>query len=226
MQRALPVCNLSSSLPDGRLELPSLAHCPEFLPSDLTSLVESFGRAWAASPSRPRPEAHVMEHWSKLLAEWAGLEDLPLFVRKPANNRGSVIVHDSGRSIVPCDNSPAHWAYVLASQSECPLINDIRAFLTEDSIPIAMILKSIEKPAARYRCTLTKKFNVNQFGWKLAHIAGVGLNSRASISTLPIERLTAQFIALMNPANMFVVPIAWAGIAELEAVIQAVASAR
>jgi len=206
--------------------MPSLAHCPEVLPSDLTSLVESFGRAWAVSPSRPKHESHVIEHWSKLLAEWASDEDLPLFVRKHANNRGSVVRHDSGRSIVPCDNSPAHWAYVLASQGECPTLNDIRILLDKDSIPVAMIQKAVEKPTARYHCTLAKKFNVNEFGWKLAHIEGVGLNTRTSISTIPIERLAAQFRSLMAPANMFVVPLAWAGIAEIETVIQAVASSQ
>jgi hypothetical protein len=199
-------------------------HCPELLPSDLSSLIESLGHAWAAHPSRPRISAHVFLHWSKLLAEWARAEDLPLFIRKQSNNRGSVVVHDSGRSLVPCDNSPAHWAYVLASKGECPSLNDIRTLLANDSIPVAMIQRTIEHPIAKYHCTLSNEFNVNLFGWKLAHIEGVGLKTRMSISTIPIERLAAQFLSLMAPANMFVVPLAWAGIAEIKVVIQAVAS--
>jgi hypothetical protein len=206
--------------------MPSLAYCPERLPSDLSSLVESFGHAWAVSPSRPKPATPVIEHWSKLLIEWANVEDLPLFVRKHNNNRGSVILHDSGRSIIPCDNSPAHWAYVMASQGECPSLKDIRALLAGDLIPVAMIQKTIEKQTAEYHCNLSKRFNVNEFGWKLAHIEGVGLNTRTSISTIPMERLVARFRLLMAPANMFVVPLIWAGIAEIEAVIHAVASSK
>lgn len=204
--------------------MPSLARCPELLPGDLSSLIESFGHAWAIHPSRPKPATHVVEHWSKLLEEWAGTEDLPLFVRKHDKNRGSVIAHSSGRSLVPCDNSPAHWSYVLASQGECPSIDDIRSCLASDSIPVAMIQKVVEKPIAKYHCTLAKRFNVNEFGWKLAHIKGIGLKTRTSISSIPLERLAAQFRSLMAPANMFVVPREWAGIAEIEAVIQAVAS--
>lgn len=204
----------------------ALAHCPEVLPPDLTALVDSFGQAWAKSPSRPFPPASAVAHWSELLAAWVAADDLPLFVRKHSNNRGSILAHSTGRALVPCDNSPAHWAYVMASNGECPSLQDIRALLAKDAIPVAMIQKAIEKPSAQYHCTLARRFNVNEFGWKLAHIQGVGLNNRTHISALPLERLTTQFLSLMSPANMFVVPLAWAGIAEIEAVIQAVASAQ
>lgn len=204
----------------------ALAHCPEVLPSDLSAIVDSFGQAWAKSPSRPFPPASAVAHWSELLAAWATADDLPLFVRKHSNNRGSIIAHSTGRALVPCDNSPAHWAYVMASNGECPSLQDIRALLAKDAIPVAMIQKAIEKPSALYHCTLARRFNVNEFGWKLAHIQGVGLNNRTHISALPFERLTTHFLSLMSPANMFVVPLAWAGIAEIEAVIQAVASAQ
>lgn len=210
----------------GYFEMTALAHCPEALPADLTSLIDSFGQAWALSPSRPQPSARVVAHWSELLVAWVAADDLPLFVRKHSNNRGSVVFHKSGRSLVPCDNSPAHWAYVMASKGECPSLQDIRALLAKDEIPVAMIQKTVEKPTAKYHCTLPKKFNVNEYGWKLAHIQGVGLNNRTHISELPLDRLLLQFRSLMAPANMFVVPLAWAGIAEIEAVIHAVASSQ
>lgn len=114
----------------------------------------------------------------------------------------------------------------MASNGECPSLQDIRALLSEDAIPVAMIQKAIEKPAAKYHCTLTRQFNVNEYGWKLAHIQAVGLNNRTHISALPLERLVAQFLSLMAPANMFVVPLAWAGIAEIESVVLAVASSQ
>ena len=210
----------------GPLEMTTLTHCPELLPPDLTALIDSFAQAWANSPSRPRPSANAIAHWSELLAAWVAADDLPLFVRKHSNNRGSVVSHLSGRPLVPCDNSPAHWAYVMASNGECPSLQDIRAFLAKDVIPVAMIQKAVEKPIAKYHCTLTKRFNVNEYGWKLAHIRGVGLKNRTHITELPPERLIAQFLSLMAPANMFVIPLPWAGIAEIETVIQAVASAQ
>jgi|GEM_PF-3634707 len=51
--------------------MPSLTLCPELLPRELISLIESFGNVWAASPFRPKPAPHVVEHWSQLLYEWA-----------------------------------------------------------------------------------------------------------------------------------------------------------
>ncbi|NTV47715.1 MAG: hypothetical protein HGB11_14620 [Chlorobiales bacterium] len=204
----------------------ALAHCPEVLPPDLTALVDSFGQAWAKSPSRPCLQAIAVAHWSELLAAWVAADDLPLFVRKHSNNRGSILAHSTGRTLVPCDNSPAHWAYVMASNGACPSLQDIRALLAEDAIPIAMIQKAVEKPSAQYHCTLARRFNVNDYGWKLAHIQGVGLKNRTHISALPLNRLTTHFLSLMSPSNMFVVPLAWAGIAEIEVVIQAVASAQ
>ncbi|CAZ88160.1 conserved hypothetical protein [Thiomonas arsenitoxydans] len=201
-----------------------LAHCPEILPPELAELIDCFGRAWANSPSRPCPSAKAIAHWSELLTAWVAADDLPLFVRKHANNRGSVISHPSGRSLVPCDNSPAHWAYVMATNGECPSPQDIKALLEKDAIPVAMIQNAAERTVAKYHCRLARRFNVNKYGWKLAHIQGVGLNNRNPISALPLQRLTDQFLSLMAPANMFVVPLAWGGIGEIEAVIQAVKS--
>ena len=201
-----------------------LNRCPVDLPPELAAFVEGFGKAWAASALRPRPSDAALSHWAKLIDAWAAAGDLPLFVRKHANNRGSVVAHPSGRSLVPTDNSPAHWAYVLASSGQCPTLDDIRSMLARDSIPVVMIQKGVEKPLARYHCFLRKEFNVNEFGWKLAHVKPVGLNNRASLADLPIERLQNHFRTFMSPANMFVVPSAWSGLAEVESVINAVAA--
>jgi hypothetical protein len=204
----------------------ALPRCPEILPPDLSSLIESFGQAWAVSEARPRPAPAVISHWTELLAGWAQSADVPLFIRKHANNRGTTLQHNSGRVLIPTDNSPAHWAYVMASRGKCPSLDDIRAMLDEDSIPVALIQKAAERPHAKYHCTLDSQFNVNEFGWKLAHIVRVGLNTRAALENIPFERLREQFINLMSPSNMFVVPLVWAGIAEIETVIKAIAAAK
>lgn len=202
-----------------------LPPCPNELPSCLSSLIQGFGRAWAASAVRPSPALPVVEHWSLLLQEWAGAGDMPLFVRK-SGNRGSIIRHESGRALVICDNSPAQWAYSMACRAERPSLEMIRELLRSDGIPVAMMLKSEEKHAAHFRCTLAqqRQADVNRLGWKLAHIDGVGLRSRVALGSFPMERLVRHFVALLSPSNMFVVPEAWAGIAEVEGVVSEIRS--
>lgn len=200
-----------------------LVRCPDRLPQDIVALIEQFGRAWADSPLRPRPSPAVMAQWSALLEARVEDDGLPLFVRKHAGNRGSVILHASGRALVPCDNSPAQWAFVMATAGECPTLPDIKSMFAEDAIPVAMIQKAAERASARQRCALSRQFSVNHHGWKLAHIQQIGLNERTAISEVPMNRLASHFRALMSPSNMFVVPLAWAGIAEIEAVCRAVA---
>lgn len=205
------------------LAMTPLVRCPDRLPQDIVALIEQFGRAWADSPLRPRPSAVALAQWSTLLEAWVEDDGVPLFVRKHSANRGSVILHASGRALVPCDNSPAQWAFVMATAGECPTLPDIKSMFAEDAIPVAMIQKTAERASAKQRCTLSRQFSVNHHGWKLAHIQQIGLNERTAISALPMERLAAHFRALMSPSNMFVVPLAWAGIAEIEAVCRAVA---
>jgi hypothetical protein len=221
--------NLRNLVGPGKLKeeaphgMATLVPCPDRLPQDIVALIEQFGRAWAGSPLRPRPSPAVMAQWSVLLEAWVEDEGLPLFVRKHSGNRGSVILHASGRALVPCDNSPAQWAFVMATAGECPTLPDIKSMFAEDAIPVAMIQKAAERASAKQRCTLSRQFSVNHHGWKLAHIQQIGLNERTAISEVPMERLVSHFRALISPSNMFVVPLAWAGIAEIEAVCRAVA---
>lgn len=220
--------NLPDRVGPGKLkeEVPSgvtpLIRCPDRLPQDIVALIEQFGRAWADSPLRPRPSPAVMAQWLALLEAWVKDDGVPLFVRKHSANRGSVILHSSGRALVPCDNSPAQWAFVMAAAGECPTLHDIKSMFAEDAIPVAIIQKAAERASAKQRCTLSRQFSVNHHGWKLAHIQQIGLNERTAISELPMERLVSHFRALMSPSNMFVVPLAWAGMAEVEPVIQAI----
>lgn len=201
----------------------SLAKCPDALPDDLTALVAQFGRLWAVSPHRPRISAAVQKHWKQLLDDWVNNQELPLFVRKSSSIRGSATIHETGREIVHCDNSPAHWAYIMASSGECPTLIDIQSRIRSDTIPVVMIQKTVEKPLAKYHCSLPRAFNVNKYGWKLAHIHPVGMKTRALITHLPIDKIASRFKSLMSPSNMFVVPLAWSGIAEAQSVINAVA---
>jgi len=179
--------------------------CPSLLPIEMSSLVQQFANAWARSPVRPCPHRDQLDRWDELVKAWANDALLPLFVRKHDRNRGCVINHSSGRELVPVDNSPASWAFMLACVNRCPSLDDVRRMLV-DEIPVAMIFKSDEKIRAKYRGTLANQNNVNTAGWKLAHIRRVGLHTREPLAGIPLEALQAHFQDFLAPSNMFVVP--------------------
>ena len=221
--RTGPPASLSSGVRRHQMPLPQ---CPATLPNELETLIAQFGRAWAASEVRPVPTREVTGHWQKLISDWIASDDLPLYIRKHNGDRGSEVIHPTGRRLVPTDNSAAHWSFTLACEGITPDLNDIHQWIAEDLIPIVMIQKSIEKPKAKYHCSLGKKFNVNLQGWKLGHILPVGLNTRQSLVEIQIKKLEAQFQRLIDPSNMFVIPLAWSGLAEVDSVIQAVSAAQ
>ena len=185
------------------------------LPQKMTDLILLLAELWAQNPERPRPAQHVCQQWDSLVADWAADQSLPLYIRKVNNNRGSVVIHASGRSLVPTDNSPAQWAFALAVLGGTPALEDIRKASVGDRIPVAMILKAAERAAAQYKCTLNSVVNPNSFGWKVAHIDGVGLGNRTNVSEVSVPTLQEHFRKFMNPRNMFVIPLKYAGLAEL-----------
>ena len=188
---------------------------------EISSLLADIGHKWALNPDRPHPTAELLARWDTLIASWLADESLPLFVRKSSGNRGSVVVHRSGRPLIPTDNSPAHWAFATACAGECPAIAEVRSLLDAECIPVAMILGGAEKVGAKYRQTLGRISSPNAAGWKLAHIEDVGLGSRGSLEDFSIDRLKAHFRAFLSPSNMFVVPVAWAGLAEVPEIVAA-----
>src|SRR5262245_31532107 len=97
-------------------------------------------RAWACSALRPRVSASVRQGWSALLDAWITEVDFPLFVRRAGAGRGRVLRHETGRPIVPTDNSPAHWALSLALRETVPTLAEIREWLARDAVPVAMVL--------------------------------------------------------------------------------------
>ncbi len=202
--------------------IPKLTTCPSTLPVDLCGLVAEFGRLWAVSTDRPSISIDVLQRWDSLLDEWANDPELPLYVRKSSSIRGSEVEHNDGRKIVFCDNSPAHWSYVMASSGECPSLPEIKVMVSSDLIPVVMIQKVADRPNAKYNHSLSSKFNVNKHGWKLAHIQPVGLKVRTRVSEISLDTIIQRFKFLLSPANMFVVPLAWAGLAEAQEVIDAI----
>jgi hypothetical protein len=187
----------------------------------MRKLIVQLAELWAQDPARPRPAPHVSQHWDSLVAAWADDRSLPLYVRKVNNNRGSVAAHSSGRSLVPTDNSPAQWAFALAVLGETPSLEDIRRASAEDRIPVAMILKTAERTAAQYKCTLKQVVNPNSTGWKVAHVDGVGLGNRRTVTEMGESAIRDHFRKFMSPSNMFVIPLQYAGLGELPEFCQA-----
>jgi hypothetical protein len=201
-----------------------LPKAPAELPTELAELVRRIATGWANCPDRPRPQPDVLAQWDQLIDAWCAYDSLPLFVRKTNKNRGHAVPHPSGRIIVPCDNSPAHWAFAKAVLGEMPSLEEIHGQFIEDNIPVAMIFGKEEREGARYKCSLSQVVNPNAAGWKVAHIAAIGLAGRTPIVQLDEKRLREHFRRLMVPRNMFVVPMAYAGLAELREMCDAMAS--
>jgi hypothetical protein len=86
--------------------------------------------------------------------------------------------------------------------------------LVEDHVPVALVIKASEKAQARFRCTRQSTPGPNQMGWKVAHIEDVGLGYTDVLTTLSLSELQAHFVRFLSPSNMFLVPKAYAGIAE------------
>jgi hypothetical protein len=102
----------------------------------------------------------------------------------------------------------------LALCGSRPSLNDVRAMFADDRVPVAMVIKASEKTQAKFRCTRQSSPGPNHMGWKVAHIEDVGLGYTDVLTTLPLSELQAHFVRFLSPSNMFLVPKAYAGIAE------------
>lgn len=189
----------------------------------MATLLVELAELWAQEPQRPHPTTNVLQHWDDLIANWANDVSLPLYVRKSENNRGSIIVHRSGRQLIPSDNSPAQWSFALAVLGQMPSSDDIREAVERDNVPVAMIFKEAEKSFAKFRCSLNRIVNPNSAGWKVCHIEGIGLAARGSLFDGPEDLLRRHFRLFMAPSNMFVIPIKYSGLGEVPEFCNAIA---
>ena len=175
--------------------------CPEKLSGDLLDPIVEFACRWASAPTRPSPPSLVREAWDELLSEWVA-SGLPLFVRRSTLSRGKIITHETGRALVPCDNTPAHWALQIAIEGKVPSLSDIRDSIRQ--IPIAMVLKKEEKAVADFG-VVGRKGGPNSLGWKVCHIEPVKLG-RGDLRTRDLNDIENHFLRFMAPSNMFLIP--------------------
>src|SRR5687767_15011479 len=103
---------------------------PQETPRSIRDGISAAARAWFKDPVRPRVSPEVLARWDELLTGWADAHDLPLLIRKARDNRGHALVHaETGRTLVPTDNSPAHWSVALALCGACPSLDEVREML-------------------------------------------------------------------------------------------------
>jgi hypothetical protein len=203
-----------------------LSRCPKELPNELSDLIVKFAQGWAKYEQRPKPNKAICDKWEELLEAWINDANLPLFIRKSSLGRGKLI-SSNGRIIIPTDNSPAQWAYSLACQKKCPSISKVREWhnisSTESNpIPVAMILSRAEQQSLGYGVKLPREFNVNHYGWKLGHIKKIGLQRQGDIDGMNLDHIKEHHWALLNPNNMFLIPMQWAGLAEVDEVASSI----
>jgi hypothetical protein len=200
--------------------------CPSPLPEDLNREIERMASFWARHPLRPRLARATVQSWDELVREWSEAGDVPLLVRKVSRGtlRGQVLRHDSGREIVPTDNSPASWLWLQAAAGKRMCLDDIRATLQRDELPVTMVVDGAMRDSeqVRYRCSRVSGPSTNALGWKLCHKHPVGLNGRGPLERRPIETLRAHLRTFLSPSNLFVVPLEIGGLGELTQFIEAI----
>jgi len=196
-----------------------MKECPHPLPAELTEALRNVATIWIQSSARPRIREDILDAWDTLLLDWIHDKSLPLVMRTAKAPPGSIVTHDTGREIIPSDNSPASWALTLAERGATPRKAEIQQSLQADSIPFALAIKAANKPVTKYQCNLAKIWdNPNVRRWKVAHIFPVGTRLRHSIAQFPLRELHIHFLRLMSPRNMYVVPKTCAGLSEIEPV--------
>jgi hypothetical protein len=203
---------LTGQMPDFSTVEPKLIHFGDLITAAAIELKRH--------TSHLKPSEDALNWWNNIIEEWIRTNDVPLFIRKTNDQfpRGSEIKHKSGRVLIPCDNGPAHWSFSMCANGNLPTLAEIRNFILNDQIPVAMVLKGIEKKS-RYRCTQHQIDQPNEKGWKIAHKVAIGLNTRTPLDQIEMTTLENHFRRFMNPSNMFVVPLKYSGLAEIDDVI-------
>lgn len=187
----------------------------------LRSAVLELGREWATSPDRPRPSPEVAAHWDRVVSSWADDVAVPLLVRKHDrrdNRRGSALQHNTGRVLVPVDNAAANWCMANALLGRRPTLAELATALDEHRLPVAMILARGEGEGARCRGLLGRcddTPDLNDLGWKVAHLRAVGLRQRAKLTEVPLGALQDHMRRLLSPSNMILVPKSHGALAEV-----------
>jgi hypothetical protein len=173
---------------------------------DYIPIIQKLGQKWRNNSKNPVNDpmfSNIINEWEIFIKNWASDPNIPLLIRKKDGELGIINIHNTGRKLVPVDNSPAQWVFACVCNGFSPpnnVVNDLNNGL----VPIAMVLPKLKLGVEAYRGALNKCPNTQTLGWYLGHKNDVGLNKK--ILDCSITELQSHFIKLMSPSNMFVVP--------------------
>jgi hypothetical protein len=105
-------------------------------------------RALTTPPQTERNAVVPLEHWVALIHAWSAAADLAVLIRKARDNRRRELRHESGRILIPTDNSPAHWSMALTLCRSRPSLDDVRTMLAEDRVSVEMGHQGFRKAKA------------------------------------------------------------------------------
>jgi hypothetical protein len=186
-----------------------------FLMSDLKikSELEKFYHLLDKEQVLKFPSYEQITTWEKILQLWIEDKRLPLFVRKPANIRGSFITHSSNRKIIITDNTPAHWVYKkVVLNNEVLSLHDVIKALNSSTFPLAMMRKKIERESLLQTQIASKEFRLGHDNWKIAHIDPIALPRKKIIS---IDEYIKHHVKFLSLKNMYLIRKDFSGLAEV-----------
>jgi hypothetical protein len=189
--------------------------------SDIDNLIIATADSWGNSMLRPKLALNTALHWDRMIEEWMNDETLPIYVRKMSRNRGQKIKHNSGRILVPADNSPANWSFSSAFSDLRPTLAEIKVLIENDEIPVAMAMSRLERQAAHFRCTRSSVRNPNQLNWKVCHKRPFALQAHGEITEMPISIIQRHFRYFISPLNLFLIPKKMSGLGEVPLFLEA-----
>ena len=191
---------------------------------DVRDAAKRFVSSWVSSKSRPTFEDEMIQEWVCLLEKWALDKNMPLPIRKKANeNAGRELVHvATGRQLVACDNSVAHWVCIQVLSNQIPTLMEVRRRLcgkapSSDLIPVRMAFskKFRESKECTYKGHLADQVGLHDLGWRLDHVWPVGLNKSGDGTNIHIKDLLRHFFLLLDPRNFLLVPKDIRGLGDL-----------
>lgn len=175
---------------------------------------------WFSHPARPRLDRESADLWTQLVDWWIVESEHPLPIRSRSTGRRGSVSNLAGRRVVFVDNSPAQWIFARAVvDSWRPTREELDTALSERQMPVAQILRQVERALAEWTTTLATAPSTGTLGWRLHHIDPVATGR--PIERWSVDDVTDHARRFLNPSNMFVLPAELKGLGEVPAFIEA-----
>lgn len=154
----------------------------------------------------------IIKSWERVLIEWIKDDTMPLFVRKGAETRGTILENFLQRKIMTTDNTPAHWVFKnIVFEEKKFTKNDIKNLLQNNNFPIAFIKKKEEQNTLIGKMVADNDTRLNNKGWKLAHIEGIAMKRGKNVTLTNYKEHHKRFLSL---TNIYLIDKQYSGLAE------------